>query len=92
MEKGAIEVWKMTSSPDFLTLSMQKDFTLDLTVQKCASGYLLADLPFDEELSAAIGHIEFSWLKTFCPQLLAAHPPLSYSSVSLYLDGVFSGE
>lgn len=68
-----------------------QDLTLDLKVLKRASNYLLADLPYDEERSAVIGHIEFSWLEAFCPKLLAAHPPLSYSSVSLYLDGVFSG-
>ena len=66
-----------------------QDFALDLKVLKRASNYLLADLPYDPERSAVIGHIEFSWLESFCPKLLAAHPPASYSSVSVYLDGIF---
>lgn len=68
-----------------------QDFTVELKVLKRASNYLLADLIEDPpERSAVVGHIEFSWLQQFCPQLLEAHPPASLSSVSVYLDGVFS--
>lgn len=67
-----------------------QDFTLDLKILKRATNYLVADLPYDKERSAVIGHIEFSWLEQFCPELLRTHPPTSYSSVSVYLDSVFS--
>ncbi|KGM57790.1 hypothetical protein N799_01090 [Lysobacter arseniciresistens ZS79] len=67
-----------------------QDFALELKVLKRATNYLLADLPYDRERSAVIGHIEFSWLERFCPELLRAHPPVSHSSVSLYLDSVFA--
>lgn len=66
-----------------------QNFEIDLKIIKRASNYLLADIPDDPERSAVIGHIEFSWLESFCPQLLVAHPPASYSSVSIYLDSVF---
>ena len=68
-----------------------QDFTLDLKLIKRASNYLLADLPYDPERSAVIGHVEFSWLELFCPSLIESHPPASHSSVSIYLDSVFGG-
>jgi len=67
-----------------------KDLTLDLKIIKRATNYLIADLPYDSERSAVIGHIEFSWLEQFCPHLMAANPPPPFSSVSVYLDGLFS--
>lgn len=66
-----------------------QDFTLELRILKRATNYLLADLPDDSERSAVIGHMEFSWLESFCPQIVADHPPVTFSSVSLYLDHVF---
>ncbi len=67
-----------------------QDFEVDLKVLKRASNYLLADLPYDSERSAIVGHIEFSWLATFCPALIAANPPRTITSVSGYLDSVFA--
>jgi len=67
-----------------------QDFTLDLKILKRATNYVIADLPYDAERSAVIGHIEFSWLDQFCPDLVAAHPTARFNSVSVYLDSVFS--
>ena len=67
-----------------------QEFELELKVIKRASNYLIVDLPYDSERSAVVGHIEFSWLRTYCPGLVSAHPPDAFSSVSLYLDSVFA--
>ncbi len=66
-----------------------QEFEIDLKVLKRAKNYLIADLPYDTERSAIIGHIEFSWLAQSCPALLVDHPPRDHSSVSVYLDAVF---
>ena len=67
-----------------------QDFQVDLKVLKRATNYLLADLPYDPERSAVVGHIEFQWLEQFCPNLISAHPPKSHSSVSVYLNELFT--
>jgi hypothetical protein len=75
-----------------------QDFSLKMRVLKRASDYLIADLgadaDYDQERSAVISHIEFEWIRRFCPELWYHRPPSSCAgpttgSVSVYLDEVF---
>jgi hypothetical protein len=75
-----------------------QDFSLKMKVLKRASDYLLADLGVDshsdQERSAVISHIEFEWIKRFCPELWYHRPPSNYiesavGSVSMYLDEIY---
>lgn len=75
-----------------------QDFLLDLRVVKRAESYILAELDYGPEVAndrvAVVSHIEFEWLKTFCPQLWWHRPPAScsasaQSSVAVYLAEVF---
>lgn len=72
-----------------------QDCEMRLKVLQRASNFLVAGvLGGDDERAAVISHVEFGWLRAFCPRLIAAFPPESFgspwsSSVSLYLDGVF---
>ena len=73
-----------------------QDFQLTLKILKRAKDYLVADLVYaSDEASdrcAVISHIEFEWVKRFCPDLWFHRPPSSCShasSISHYLDEVF---
>lgn len=83
---------------NMLYASGAQDFNLDLRVLKRAANYLVAELDYGasttQDRVAVISHIEFEWLRRFCPQLWTDHPPNSYSgnasaSVSMYLSEVF---
>lgn len=74
-------------------------FTVDLVVLKRAENFLVASLDFGaggpKDRAAVISHIEFDWLRRFCPELWWHKPPSSFgggeqSSVSLYLSAVFN--
>lgn len=72
-----------------------QDFQVRLKVLHRAPNFLVGKI-VDEasERVAVISHIEFGWLREFCPKLIAAFPPESLgspfnTSISIYLDGVF---
>ena len=67
-----------------------QDFELEFKVLKRAENYMLVDLPYHEDRSAVVGHIEFMWLEKFCPELTRIHPIDGQGSVSLYLDNIFN--
>jgi len=56
-----------------------------------AENYLIGQLlgHGSEVRSAIISHIEFEWLRLFCPHIVEAHPPSESGSVSMYLDRIF---
>jgi len=73
-------------------------FEQDMKILKRAENYLIGDLKYspdtDSGRSAVISHIEFEWLRRFCPELWFNRPPSSCSamaqgSVRVYLDEVF---
>lgn len=71
-------------------------FDLELKVLKRAKDYLLGDLVYtdqkDSDRSVVISHIEFEWVKRFCPDLWFNRPPSSCQnggSISFYLNEVF---
>lgn len=75
-----------------------QDFTLDLRILKHEPDYLIADLLDDgsgqEGRAAVISHIEFEWIRRFCPDLWTANPleskgSAAQGSVSIYLDEIF---
>jgi hypothetical protein len=75
-----------------------QDFSMDLRVLKRAAHYLLAELTHDEgdaaDRSVIISHIEFEWIRRFCPEIWSHRPlsecvPEARSSVSRYLDVLF---
>ena len=64
---------------------------MNMTVLKRAKDYLIAEIDPNDR-SAVISHIEFEWVKRFCPELWYNKPPSSVTStgsISLYLDEVF---
>ena len=66
-------------------------FGMNMTVLKRAKDYLIAEIDPNDR-SAVISHIEFEWVKRFCPELWYNKPPSSVTStgsISLYLDEVF---
>jgi hypothetical protein len=76
-----------------------QDFTLNLVVLKRAENFLIANIDYgadgQTDRIAVISHIEFDWIRRFCPELWWNKPPSSYSgneqsSVSQYLSTVFS--
>jgi hypothetical protein len=75
-----------------------QSFSLNIKVLKRAENYLIGDLKYslneDSGKCAVISHIEFEWVKRFCPELWYNRPPSSCSniasgSISKYLDEVF---
>ena len=75
-----------------------QDFTLDLRVLKHEANYFVAELVYQGDLpqdrTAIVSHIEFEWLRRFCPNLWAARPPESFGpneqhSVQNYLKALF---
>jgi hypothetical protein len=86
------------SFQNVLYASGVQDFDLELRVLKRAANYLVAELDNGSsgppDRVAVISHIEFEWLRRFCPELWSHHPPDSCSdaaraSVSMYLSEVF---
>jgi len=76
-----------------------QDVTLDLRVLKRENSYLVGEILYHgqspRDRTAIISHIEFDWIRLFCPDLWVAHPPSSFStieqrSVSHYLKALFS--
>jgi len=77
-----------------------QDFELDLRILKRTENYLLAELLYSGSMgttrAAVISHVEFEWIRRFCPELWWARSPsacsgLARSSVSMYLNEVFLG-
>jgi len=75
-----------------------QDMALDLRVLKHSGNYLVAELVYDSDDSlervGIISHIDFEWLRQFCPDLWTTHPPEALGmpeegSVSLYLCSLF---
>ena len=75
-----------------------QNFELDLRILKHEADYLIAELLYGDEVppdrSAVISHIEFEWIRRFCPDLWFSRPPTSVggsaeTSVSEYLSAVF---
>lgn len=75
-----------------------QDFTLDLRVLKHEAGYLVSEILYEDQFTrdrtAIISHIEFEWIRLFCPDLWTARPPSSFStaeqgSVSHYLKAIY---
>lgn len=75
-----------------------QDFSLDLHILKHADDYIVAEVLDNNgdapERVGIISHIEFEWIRRFCPELWSAQPPDSFGSleqnnVSLYLDALF---
>ena len=76
-----------------------QDFELDMRILYRGKNYLLSELLYGESAGddrcAVISHIEFGWVRSFCPELWTEHPPsrtkAGDGSISLYLDEVFFG-
>ncbi len=74
-----------------------QNFTLDIRILKHSADYLIAELLDGENepaRSAVISHIEFAWIKEFCPNLWYNRPPSSMSrdarsNVSTYLSEIY---
>ena len=75
-----------------------EDFALDLRILRRAAAFLVADvLVGTEEQAERVGivsHIEFEWLRRFCPGLWDARPPETFGtaeegSVATYLSSLF---
>ena len=75
-----------------------QDFSLRLKVLKRAENYLVGDIIYSGEKDsgrcAVVSHIEFEWVKRFCPELWYYRPPSSCSgiagnSITEYLNEVF---
>lgn len=75
-----------------------QSFSLKLKVIKRAKNYLIGEIIDNEDEDpsrcAVISHIEFEWVKRFCPELWYNRPPSSCSSLAAnsiteYLNEVF---
>ncbi|ETR68851.1 MAG: hypothetical protein OMM_10113 [Candidatus Magnetoglobus multicellularis str. Araruama] len=75
-----------------------QNFSLQLKVLKRAENYLVSEIIYNanetSERCAVISHIEFEWVKRFCPELWYNRPPSSCSSIDSnsiteYLNEVF---
>jgi hypothetical protein len=75
-----------------------QDFSLHLRVLQRAPNHMVAEIVQpnggSEQRAAVLSHIEFEWVRRFCPDLWAAHPPdacssLAQGSISEYLHEVF---
>ncbi len=75
-----------------------QDFSLDLRILKHEQSYLVSEILYQDKpmryRTAIISHIEFEWIRRFCPELWEARPPSSFSaveqgSVSRYLTTLF---
>lgn len=75
-----------------------QDMSLELRVVVHAADYLVTEVEGPDEDAKRVGivsHIEFEWVRRFCPELWAAQPPTKFgsaaeNSVSQYLDAAFS--
>lgn len=57
-------------------------------------GQIVEESPIHAKRCAVISHIEFAWIRQFCPEHYYHRPPTDFTSteqnsVSLYLDAVF---
>lgn len=77
-----------------------QDFEVDIRVTTRSANFLMGvlveDHPPETARGAVISHIEFEWLRRFCPSVFEHRSPESCSpaahgSVSFYLDEVFRG-
>lgn len=75
-----------------------QNFSLKMKVLKRAKDYLVGEIIYDDKENsgrcAVISHIEFEWIKRFCPQLWYYRHPSSCSSIAAnsiteYLNEVF---
>ena len=75
-----------------------RNFSLNFKILKKSKNYLIGDLIYSfsesSDRSAIISHIEFEWIKRFCPELWYHRNPSSCSinasnSISMYLDEIF---
>ncbi len=75
-----------------------QDFGLELQILLHAPQYLVARIVDADRTSsprtAVVSHVEFEWIRRFCPELWESQPPSSFTgveqrSVSAYLDAVF---
>lgn len=75
-----------------------QNFSIKIKMLKRAENYLIGDLIYsdneDSGRCAVISHIEFEWVKKFCPELWYQRPPSSCSSIAAnsiteYLNEVF---
>jgi len=78
-----------------------QNFSINIQVLKRARGYLVGRLIYDpkedSDRCAIISHIEYEWIKRFCPELWYHRPPSSctpaaQNRVSNYLKEVFFRE
>lgn len=71
-----------------------QDFDVELQILKRADNYLAAGVIGNQDRMVVISHIEFEWVRRFCPELWANRPssrcsPNAQASVSVYLSEVF---
>ncbi len=75
-----------------------QEFAQEMRVLKHAADFLVAEILVDRDIPSdrvgIVSHIEFEWLRRFCPGLWEAHPPGSFGpveqgSVSHYLRALF---
>lgn len=75
-----------------------QDFDLDIRVLKHEPDYLITDILYvgsgSKGRAAVISHVEFEWIRRFCPDIWSAHPPKQMSAgaqanISVYLDELF---
>ena len=77
-----------------------QDFSVDLRILKHEADYLVAELVYEDgghnDRTAVVSHIEFDWIRRFCPELWDSQPPSSLgavaeASVTEYLNSVYMG-
>jgi hypothetical protein len=76
-----------------------QDFNTDLRIVSHAADWLIAEIDYGggnaPQRAAVVSHIEFDWIREFCPSIWWHRPPSSCSeiaqgSVSSYLREVFT--
>ncbi len=76
-----------------------QDYNTDLRIVSHAADWLIAEIEYGggnvPQRAAVISHIEFDWIREFCPSIWWHRPPSSCSeiaqgSVSMYLREVFT--
>jgi len=76
-----------------------QDFEADLRIVSHAPDWLIAEIldpPNGDPRAAVVSHIEFEWIREYCPSIWWNRPPTSCSeasqgSVTCYLREVFTG-
>jgi len=73
-------------------------FALDLRILKHEADYLVAELLYEPDgpnhRTAIVSHIEFEWIRRFCPEFWDSHPPTEFGpmaegSVTEYLARIY---